>query len=342
MGIQSLLKKWVAGQSASVAESEAVMQELLTGEVPDGVIGAFLALSAKVDLQPEELAGLALGMRSKMSAVPNPPADTVDTCGTGGGRSTINLSTGAAIIASAAGATIAKHGNRGVTSACGSADVLESLGVNLTGTPEQLSEALHQDRIAFLFAQNHHPAMRFVGPTRRALGFRTVFNLLGPLSNPAGANRQVVGVYDPRFVELVAKAMVILGVERAFVVHSPGDSTDQGLDEINPCGKTLVAEVRDGGIQLHELTPSNFGLEPLHPDDLLPSETVAENAQRLKLGITNAESKECAAMLPNAAAALVLAGIATDLTKGAELARSAVAHGAAAKKLESMIQRSQA
>jgi anthranilate phosphoribosyltransferase len=255
----------------------------------------------------------------------------VDTCGTGGGPPTFNLSTGAAILAAAAGAKVAKHGNRAVTSKCGSADVLEALGIGLGSEPEQLLKVLENVGIAFLFAPHHHPAMRHVGPARKAIGVRTVFNQLGPLANPAGARRQLVGVYDLSLVMPMAEALALLGAEHAYVVHS-----EEGMDEVSPCGKTFVAVVSEGAVVQTELSPRDFGLDALTFADLEPGTDAASNAAILREALGDAESARARALLPNAAVALVLAGVAGDFPSAASAAHAAIADGRASATLEEL------
>jgi anthranilate phosphoribosyltransferase len=280
-------------------------------------------------------------LRRRAAPAPAPARGTddahlVDTCGTGGGIPSFNLSTGAAILAASAGAKVAKHGNRAVTSSCGSADVLEALGVNVSSEPEGAARLLDRAGIAFFFAPTHHPALRHVGKVRRELGVRTVFNQLGPLANPAGARRQLVGVYEPGLVRPMAEALLDLGAERALVVYG-----EEGLDEISPCGPTLTALVAEGAVRDGKATPADFGLEPLSPSALEPGEDAAQNARILREALTDPVSPRCGALLPSAAAALWLAGLAKDFREGARLAREAVASGRAAKTLERFARESQ-
>jgi anthranilate phosphoribosyltransferase len=279
-----------------------------------------------------ELAGFAEVLREHAVSLSHGFPRLVDTCGTGGGPPTFNISTGTAIVAAAAGAKVAKHGNRAVTSKCGSADVLEALGVRLGGEPEQLLSTLENIGIVFLFAPNHHPAMKSVGPARKALGVRTVFNQLGPLANPAGAKRQLVGVYDPGLVRPMAEALVLLGSEHSFVVHGEG-----GLDEVSPCGSTMIAEVVGGEVREGVLTPQSFGLVALPNEALLPGTDAEANARILKEALTDHESLRAQALLPNAAVALLLAGVAMDLRDGAERAREAIKSGAAERTLMELV-----
>jgi anthranilate phosphoribosyltransferase len=327
----ALLEGLLQGADLSRAEANEVMRSLMSGGFEEAQIGAFLVAMRTKGATANELAGFAEVMRENASGLGRDFPDLVDTCGTGGGPATFNLSTGAAIVAAAAGAKVAKHGNRAVTSKCGSADVLEALGVCLSADPEQLTKSLEQIGLVFLFAPNHHPAMRHVGPARKAIGVRTVFNQLGPLANPAGARRQLVGVYDLSMVVPMAEALALLGCEAAYVVHSA-----EGMDEVSPCGKTFAAVVREGRVLQTELSPHEFGLATLGPEALAPGEDAAANAAILQEAVTDPDSKRSQALLPNAAVALVLSGHAQSLAEGAEMARAAVASGRAATTLQEL------
>lgn len=328
MSVQLALREWVAGRSLSSEAAESVMLELFSGDVHDGLVGGLLAALAAKGVTGEELAGMASAMRAKSERLSQVPEGTIDTCGTGGGITTFNLSTGAAIVAAGAGINVAKHGNRGVTSACGSADVLEALGVRLISDVASLQAVLAKTGLTFMFAQHHHPAMRHVIGVRKALGIRTVFNLLGPLTNPAGAKRQMIGLFDPGHSAQVAQALALLGVEHAMVVHAR-----EGLDEVSPCGRTDVTEVKGGEIRTFSLAPSDFGLDPLPFAALQSDGDIGANALVLREALTDPDSPRCLALLPNAACALWLGGAASSWTEGAELARQTVAEGKAAAKL---------
>ena len=332
MTFPDLLEGVVNGLDLTREQAGDAMRLLMSGGLEDAQIGGLLIALRMKGTSAVELAGFAEAMREHATSVTNAHPNLVDTCGTGGGPPTFNLSTGAAIVAAAAGAKVAKHGNRAVTSKCGSADVLEALGVGLGGDPEQLLASLDKFGIVFLFAPNHHPAMRHVGPARKSLGVRTVFNQLGPLANPAGAKRQLVGVYDPGLVRPMAEALALLGAERSFVVHGDG-----GMDEVSPCGKTLIAEVTGGEVRDGVLTPRSFGLDALSSDALLPGADANENAKILTEALTNAESVRALALLPNAAVALVLAGVASDLPDGAAKAREAIRSGSAVRTLKELV-----
>src|SRR5919205_4363564 len=250
------------------------MNEIMRGEATPAQIGGFLvALRAKGET-PDEIAGFAEAIREQATPVRPQREDLVDTAGTGGdGAATINISTAAALVAAAAGAAVAKHGNRAVASACGSADVLEALGFNLELEPERIAQSIDELGFGFLFAPAHHPGFRHAAPVRRELATRTVFNVLGPLTNPAGARAQVVGVYSPELVRTIAEVLAQLGARRAFVVHGPG-----GLDELSPAGPNLVCEVVGGAVVSREIDPLDLGIRRSDPRELrggLPDENAA-------------------------------------------------------------------
>jgi anthranilate phosphoribosyltransferase len=328
MNFAALVQPILERRDLSPEAARGLMEFLVSGEASDAQIGgALLALRVK-GCTTRELAAFASVLRERSAQVHHSYSDLVDTCGTGGGSPSFNISTGAAIVAAAAGARIAKHGNRAVTSTCGSADVLEALGVPIHGDAETLSHRLETQGIVFLFAVAHHPVMRFVGKARRDLGVRTVFNQLGPLANPAGAQRQLIGVYAPELMRSMGEALNLLGSERALLVHG-----NEGLDEISPCGPTEYVKVWEGRVNSGTLTPADFGLEPIAPEALLPGETIAESAAILEEALSDANSPRSKALLPNAAAALWLGGKAESLTEAAALAYEAIASGAARTKL---------
>jgi anthranilate phosphoribosyltransferase len=309
-------------------DASRLMQQIFEGAFSDLELAALLgALSAR-GVSPAELAGFVDSMRAVATPLPLTDAERsslVDTCGTGGDASgTFNISTAAALVAAAAGATVAKHGNRAVTSMSGSADVLEALGIPVALTPEQAADALRTHRFAFLHAPSLHPAMKAVMPVRRALGFRTVFNILGPLTNPAGAAAQVMGVYAAHLVPLVAEAMALLGTRHAFVVHGDTGTAGGGLDEISIVGPTQIAEVRTvpGGastVTLSTITPEQFGLESA-PIEAIAGGDAVTNAGILREIFAGKLGAPRDVVLLNAAAVLVTAGLAPDLATGLQLA----------------------
>lgn len=313
-------------------DAEALMEELLSGRVETPHVVRFLLALNRRPILPEELVAFARVIRRHAAPVfpPGtvPPANMVDTCGTGGDDSgTFNISTPAAFVAAAAGARVAKHGNRSVSSKSGSADVLESLGIRIDIPLKRAGEAIRELGIGFLFAPAAHAAARHAVPARRQIGKRTVFNLLGPLTNPAHAENQVLGVFSADVVDLVASALAELGVHHALVVHGAG-----GLDEISIAGETLVAEVRDGAATRTILTPDDFGL-PANPLESLRGGSPQENANLIRRLFGGEHSPRRDIVLMNASAALVVTGIAQNFREGKELAADAVASGSAARKL---------
>lgn len=313
-------------------QAAALMSHLMSGEATEAQIGAALLGLRIKGCATHEVAAFVTVLREKATMLRHEWDDLVDTCGTGGGVPSFNLSTGAAIVAAAAGARIAKHGNRSMTG-MGSADVLEHLGMRLGGEPEQLLHLLETAGVVFLFAQAHHPAMRHVAKARRELGVRTIFNLLGPLLNPAGARRQLVGVYEPGLIRSIGEVLVELGTERALIVHS-----QDGLDEISPVAPTEYVRIWEGQITSGTLCPSDFGLESLPPEAIAPGRDVADCAGILREALEDAESPRSKALLPNAAAAIWLAGLEPDLRAATDRAQMAIRTGRATSKLEQLIE----
>jgi anthranilate phosphoribosyltransferase len=331
--IQQALQSVLDGRDLSRDETREVMDEIMAGEATPAQIGGFLvALRAKGETA-DEIAGCAEAMRSHVLAVRPHRDDLVDTAGTGGdGARTINISTAAALVAAAAGAAVAKHGNRAVSSACGSADVLEALGFSLEQEPQRIEQSIDELGFGFLFAPSHHPAMRHAAPVRKELATRTVFNVLGPLTNPAGARAQVVGVYSPDLVRTIADVLATLGARRAFVVHGAG-----GIDELSPVGPNLVAEVVDGDVRERTLDPeAELGLPRCDVDELRGG-TPAENAGALREVFAGADGGRRSAILLNAAGAIAAAGHAADLREGLALAQETVDSGAAGERLEQLV-----
>ena len=330
-----LIDRVEAGHVLTRAEAEAAMEELLSGRVETPEIVRLLAALNRRPIEVQELAGFAQVMRRHATQVfaegETRPANMVDTCGTGGdGSNTFNISTAAAIVAAAAGARVAKHGNRAASSRSGSADALEALGVRIDLPFERYGRAIREIGIGFLFAQAAHTATRHAAPARKQIGVRTVFNLLGPLTNPAGAQSQVLGVFSEDVMDLVAATLAELGVERAFVVHGAG-----GLDEISLAGETMVAEVRDGAIRRFTVTPDEFGVAGA-PLELIRGGTAAENAAIIRRILEGELGPAREIVVVNAAAALVAAGIAANFREAAGLASFVIASGAASEKLASL------
>ncbi len=330
--IQQALARLLEGASLERAEAREVMGAIMRGEATPAQIGAFLvALRAKGETA-DEIAGCAEAMREHVVAVRPRRDDLVDTAGTGGdGAHTLNISTAAALVAAAAGVGVAKHGNRAVSSACGSADVLEALGFRLELPPERLARSIDELGFGFMFAPAHHPAMRHAAPVRRELATRTVFNVLGPLTNPAGARAQVIGVFSAELVRTLAEVVAQLGASRAFVVHGFA-----GIDELSPAGPNLVCEVIEGDVRERTIDPAELGVERCSPGELRGG-TPDENARAVRNVLSGADAGgRRDAVLLNAAGAIAAAGHASDLREGLERARDAIDSGAAAERLEQL------
>jgi anthranilate phosphoribosyltransferase len=331
--IQAVISKLLDGTQLARAEARAVMDEIMRGEATPAQIGGFLiALRAKGET-PDEITGCAEAMRDHVLAVRPQRSDLVDTAGTGGdGAHTINISTAAALVAAAAGAAVAKHGNRAVSSACGSADVLEALGFTLEQEPQRIAKSIDELGFGFLFAPSHHPAMRHAAAVRKELATRTVFNLLGPLTNPAGARAQVVGVYSPELVRTIAEVLARLGARRAYVVHGGG-----GIDELSPVGPNLVAEVVEGEVVERRLDPeAELGIPRCSIDELRGG-SPAENAKAIREVFAGRNGGRRDAILLNAAGAIAAGGHAADLREGLEVARRTIDSGAVGERLELLI-----
>jgi anthranilate phosphoribosyltransferase len=318
------------------AEAELLMEELLSGRVATSDIVRLLEALNRRQIHPAELSGFASVMRRHAAPVFLPaetrPRNLLDTCGTGGdGAGAFNISTAAAFVVAAAGASVAKHGNRSVSSRSGSADVLEALGMRIDLPLEHSGQAIRELGIGFLFAPTAHAATRHAVPARKQIGKRTVFNLLGPLTNPAATEFHVLGVFSPEFLDLMAATLVELGVCRAYVVHGAG-----GLDEISPAGETLVAEVREGTVRRFVITPEDFDL-PRAPLEALHGGSPRENATLIRNLFDGEVGPRRDVVLMNAAAALVVAGKAGDFREAASVAARAISSGAAREKLERLI-----
>ncbi len=330
--MRDALAKVLDGHDLTQAEARVAMTSIMAGEASAAQIAGFLVALRIKGETPEEIAGCAEAMREHVLAVRPRRADLVDVVGTcGDGANTYNISTAAALVAAAAGAAVAKHGNRAASSASGAADVLEALGFRLELPPERVAESIDELGFGFLFAQAHHPAMRHAAPVRRELATRTVFNVLGPLTNPAGARALVLGVYSAALARTLADALVRLGTDRAYVVHGAG-----GLDELSPCGPNLVCEVADGKVREYELDPADLGVPRCAPEELRGG-SPATNARALRDVLAGADGGHRSAVLLNAAGGLAASGRATDLRDGLELAREAVDSGAAAERLERLV-----
>ncbi len=313
------------------------MREIMSGEATPAQVGAFLTALRMKGETVEEITALALVMRENAVRInPHVNGRTVDTCGTGGDQiKTFNVSTTSALVAAGSGITIAKHGNRSVTSKCGSADVLEAVGVNLNTPPTHVQSAIEQVGIGFMFAPAFHPAMKNAVVPRREIGIRTVFNILGPLTNPANANAQVLGVYDSNLLEPLAKVLQKLGTEEALVVHGM-----DGLDEISTIGKTKFAWVKDGEIATKEITPQDLNLRQAKPNEI--SGFDVDQSARLMVKILNGSEEQNSSrlqmVLVNAAAAILVGGKTKNLVSGIELARQSINSGHAYEKLKTLIE----
>jgi anthranilate phosphoribosyltransferase len=332
-GILEYLNILLEGTDLTFDQAEKLLDTVFAGDVPAAQVAAFLtAMRVKGETVPE-LAGLAKSLRDHAVPVETGLDNMVDTCGTGGAKlKTFNISTAAAFVAAGAGVHVAKHGNRGITSKCGSGDVLEALGVKLDPTPETIAKSIQQANVGFMFAPMFHPSMKYVQPIRKELGFRTAFNILGPLANPARANAQVMGVGDVSLMPKVAEILKMLGIKRAMVVHA------DGLDEISTLGPTKVLSLKDGQISKLEINPTDFGM-PLADFEDLKGGDAEGNAAIVRDILTGKETgvKKDIVVL-NAAAAIIVAGKAEDFPAAIKLAETAISSGRAASALEKMIE----
>src|SRR3954466_6020758 len=319
MTIQEGLARLLDGHDLSRDEARSVMGEIMSGAATPAQIGGFLIALRLKGETAEEIAGCAEAMREHVLAVRPKRDDLVDTAGTGGdGAGTFNISTAAALVAAAAGAGVAKHGNRAVSSSSGSADVLEALGFELELPAERIERSIDELGFGFLFAPSHHPAMRHAAPVRRELAARTVFNVLGPLTNPAGARAQVVGVFAPTLVRTIADVLAQLGARHAFVVHGAA-----GIDELSPAGPNLVCEVVEGRVRQREIDPLDLGIPRCDPSELRGG-SPAENAAAVRAVFAGEDGGRRSAVVLNAAGAIAAAGHAADLREGVGLAREAI------------------
>ena len=332
-----LIEKLVRHEDLTADEAAAVMQEVMDGRASPAALAGLLAALAMKGERPAEIVGFARTMRANAVKLSRPAGDVFDTCGTGGDRSgTFNISSAAAVVTAACGVKVAKHGNRSVSSRCGSADVFEQLGVNVAAAPGVVERTLHDANIAFFFAPTFHPSMKHAGPTRRELGIRTAFNLLGPLTNPAGAARQIVGVPKSELTELLARALLLLGSARAWVVHGA-----DGSDELSTTGYTKVSECRDGAVHTFYVHPADFGLPKASPADLTGADA-AVNADIVRRVLDGQRGAPRDIVLLNAGAALFVAGRADAVGSGIRLAAEAIDSGAARATLERMVTSSNA
>lgn len=327
--IKEAIGKLANRQSLSTEEAYATMDEIMSGAATDAHISAFLMGLRLKGETVEEIAGCARAMKAKAISIKSRHPVIIDTCGTGGDASgTFNISTAAAIIASAAGAVVAKHGNRAVSSKSGSADVLKALGVNIDLSIDRVGAVLDEVGITFLFAPLMHGAMKFAAPVRRDLGIRTIFNILGPLTNPAGAKRQLLGVFDPTLTETMAAVLGELGSEHALVVHGEG-----GFDELSSLGSTKVSELKDGKVNTYSLDAGKLGIKVGRAEDLRGGDAV-RNAEIIQSILSGQDGAPAEIAVLNAGGALLVSGKTVSLKEGITLSREAIRSGAAARKLK--------
>ena len=332
----ALIEKLVRHEDLTTEEAARAMREVMEGRAAPSALAGLLAALVMKGERPEEIAGLAQTMREHAVALTTPPGEVFDTCGTGGDRSgTFNVSSAAAVVVAACGVRVAKHGNRSVSSRCGSADVFEQLGVNVTAPPLVVEQTLRDANIAFFFAPTFHPSMKHAAPIRREMGIRTTFNLLGPLTNPAGATRQIVGVPRPELTQVMARALMLLGSKRAWVVHGAG-----GIDEISTIGHTKVSECRDGAVHTFFIHPTEFGLAKATSADLRGGDAV-DNAAIIRTVFEGKAGPARDIVLLNAGAALLVAGRTASVREGVACAAAAIDSGAARDTLDRMVRSSQ-
>ena len=336
MNIQQALELLIERKDLQAADMESVMRQVMTGEATPAQIGGFLIALRMKGETVDEVAAAAKVMRTLASGVSLEHADAIDIVGTGGdSTSTFNVSTCSAIVAAAAGARVAKHGSRSVSSKSGAADLLEEAGVNIDLTPEQVAHCVDELQLGFMFAPRHHSAMKHAIGPRREMGVRTIFNLLGPLTNPAGARSQLLGVYSKHWVRPVAEGLEKLGSDHVIVVHG-----HDGMDEISISGPTQVAELKDGKVSEYVIEPSQFGIE-VSPLDSIRVKGAAESLKMIKSVLANEAGPARDIVVLNAGAALCVAGIAESIGDGVALADEVIVNGAAARKLAQLISVSQ-
>jgi len=329
----SAIRSVVEGQHLSSEAAAAVMGSLMDGEATPAQTGALLAALRAKGETAEEIVGFARAMRARSVKVACSRSPLLDTCGTGGDAAgTLNISTGAAFVLAAAGLAVAKHGNRAASGVCGSADVLEALGVRIDLSAAAVGRCIDAVGIGFLFAPSHHPAVRHAAQPRREIGIRTVFNVLGPLTNPAGASRQLMGVFDGSLCATLATALATLGAERAMVVHGL-----DGLDEVSTVGPTIVSEVRDGVVETTTITPQDLGLPAATREDLRGGSTPAESAALLRAVLGGEPGPRHDVVAANAAAGLIVGGMARDWRDAVATASAILESGAAARVLDQLI-----
>ncbi len=327
------LNRLIKGGELSFEDARGLVDTILNGEVPPGQVAAFLTAMRIKGASPAEIAGFASSLREHAVRVETGLDNMVDTCGTGGAKlKTFNISTASAFVAAGAGVYVAKHGNKGITSKCGSADVLDALGVNLDPGPEKVAECIKQARIGFMFAPKFHPAMKYVQPVRKELGFRTVFNILGPLANPAHASAQVMGVADESLMPMIVETLKIIGIKRAMVVHS------DGLDEISTMGVTKVMQLKDGNITESTISPVEIGMEIADFNSLKGSDAQGNAGiiRDILAGKETGAKKDI--VILNAAAAIIVAGLAENFNEAIKIADESVTSGKAGTALKMLVE----
>ena len=329
--LKATIGKVAAGEKLSREEAEQAFNVIMSGEATPVQIGAFLTALRLRGETVDEISGAVATMRAKMTPV-EAPAEAIDVVGTGGDASgSYNISTASAFVVAGAGVPVAKHGNRALSSKSGAADTLKALGVNIELPPDRIAVCIRDAGIGFMFAPMHHAAMKHVGPARAELGFRTVFNLIGPLSNPAGVKRYLLGVFSPDWVEPLANVLAGLGAERAWVVHGAG-----GLDEISPAGETKVAALENGTVTMFTIAPGDAGLTP-SPAEAIRGGDADHNAEALRRVLEGATGAYRDTVLLNAGAALVVAGLARDLAEGVAIAVETIDTGKARERLDRLV-----
>ncbi len=330
--IKNAIAKLVNGEDLTFEESYFTMRQIMSGEADQAQIAGFLVGLRMKGETPHEIAGCAKAMIEKAVKIDFNDENLIDTCGTGGDEvGTFNISTASAIVASACGAKVAKHGNRAVSSKCGSADVLKELGVNIELSPQEAKKCLEEIGIAFIYAPLYHTAMKYAGPVRQALGIRTVFNILGPLTNPAQAKRQIIGVFSESLTEKIALVLKELGTKHALVVHGAG-----GIDEISISGHTKVSELKNGKVKTYEINPEDFGFKKWDLNLVLGADAKT-NAEIIKKIFDGEKGPQRDIVLLNSGAAIYISGLADSIQDGIKMAREAIDSGKAKKKLEELI-----
>ena len=329
---KALIEKLIRHEDLTEAEAAGAMREVMEGRATTTELGALLTALVMKGERPAEIVGFARTMREHAVKLSAPAGEVFDTCGTGGDRSgTFNISSAAALVLAACGVKVAKHGNRSVSSRCGSADVFEALGVNIAAAPAVVERTLHEANIAFFFAPTFHPSMKHAGQTRKELGIRTAFNLLGPLTNPASATRQIVGVPRPELTELLARSLMMLGSTRAWVVHGA-----DGIDEISTTGYTKVSECRDGAVNTFYIHPADFGMPKALPEELKGGDA-QENAAIIAGVVHGRLGAARQIVVLNAAAGLFVAGRVASIREGVAAATRAIDSGAVSATLDTMV-----